>query len=442
MRKFLFALRFAIRNLRRRPHRTLLMLVVFGISSAFLILVQGYFEAVNRQVMNAIVVLAGGHVSVYGISKPRFDRSYALEPNTDEIRKLVEGTLPSSVTITERVVGLTRAVAVGRAAAGLLTGVKIDEEASLRELFSQSSTVLRGDPVAALHSQRQIVLFESQAEKLATDVGESITLIAEMPNGRFNTVDLTVGAVLRDIGATTAFTSFAHIDAVRQLLGYGEQQVSKLLIYLDDPNASGRVLANIRKSLIDHKETVLAGRSGNLFQILMRERREKWKGVRQHVTTWKDESPELVWRITAARGLELLVCILLGALVAMGLANTMWAAVRERRREIGALRAIGAGRAELLLTIVLEAVLLSFFGALLGAGIGLAVARLCAGVGLTIEASGYRDLMLDSAVNFIVQWGHVLAVMVGSVIIAVLAAIWPAHKAAGLPPVMAISDAA
>ncbi len=428
------------KSLRRRPLRTLLLLTAFGVSSAFLVLVQGYLETLQRQIERATVVLAGGHVSLYGISKPSFGRTYALLPEVAPLETAVRAQLPPGSQVSRRVVGLSRLIAMSRAVPILATGVRIDDEPALLELLSAGGLVVAGDPVAALRQPGKIVLFESQLEKLDVKLGEPVTLLAEMASGRFTTVDLVVGAVLRDIGGVTAFSTFTHLESAAQLFGHGQDQASKLLVYLPDEAATEATFGRLRRLGEDGGHTLLGARSASLFQVLMREGREKWKGVRLHVTTWRDEAPELVWRIPAARGLKVLVYVLLCTLVAMGLANTMWVAIRERHREIGAMRAIGMHRRSVLLAFVLEAALLSSLGAIAGAALGLAASAAFNGMQVVVEAPGYRALMLDSAVRFSVLTGHVAAVVFGFGVIGVVASIWPAYSAAKVAPVTAMSD--
>jgi putative ABC transport system permease protein len=61
----------------------------------------------------------------------------------------------------------------------------------------------------------------------------------------------------------------------------------------------------------------------------------------------------------------------IGAL--FGCLNTMYAAVSNRGREIATLRALGYGAFPVAVSVILEAMLLSMAGALIGAGIAWAV---------------------------------------------------------------------
>ncbi|HZL02253.1 MAG TPA: FtsX-like permease family protein, partial [Cellulomonas sp.] len=123
----------------------------------------------------------------------------------------------------------------------------------------------------------------------------------------------------------------------------------------------------------------------------------------------------------ALLGLSIVIAVL-------GIINTLALSVIERTREIGLLRAVGLGRAQLAGTVMIESVLTAVFGTLVGVGVGVALAAamptVFSDVGLTTLAIPWASL----------AWMLVLAVVVG-----VLAAVWPAIRAARLPVLEAIS---
>ncbi len=71
----------------------------------------------------------------------------------------------------------------------------------------------------------------------------------------------------------------------------------------------------------------------------------------------------------------------------LGIVNTLWLSVIERTREVGLMRAVGTTRGQLGCMVVLESVVISVFGALLGLGtgtlLGVLAQRLLVGQGIT-----------------------------------------------------------
>ena len=113
----------------------------------------------------------------------------------------------------------------------------------------------------------------------------------------------------------------------------------------------------------------------------------------------------------------------------LGIVNTLTLGVIERRQEIGMLRAVGTQRRQIRTMITVESVQIALFGALMGILMGL-------GMGWSF-ISVLSDEGLDSTT---VPWLMLVIMFVGSGIVGVLAALWPAQRAAKTPPLDAIAD--
>ncbi len=113
---------------------------------------------------------------------------------------------------------------------------------------------------------------------------------------------------------------------------------------------------------------------------------------------------------------------------ALGIANAMLAAVRERRREIGVLKAIGSRDRDILRIFLVEAGVLGLVGGALGAVAGWLIAQIVGGVvnGYLVE-QGLLGIQLELPLT------TMLATVAGSTILAILAGTLPAVRAARLP---------
>lgn len=115
------------------------------------------------------------------------------------------------------------------------------------------------------------------------------------------------------------------------------------------------------------------------------------------------------------------VALLVGGI---GVANTMIISVLERRREIGLRRSLGATRGHVLIQFLTEAVLLSLLGGLAGSVIGLGVTAVFAAV------NGW--LLAIPPVLFVTA-------ITATVVIGAIAGLYPAVRAARLPPTIALA---
>lgn len=126
--------------------------------------------------------------------------------------------------------------------------------------------------------------------------------------------------------------------------------------------------------------------------------------------------------VLAAIGLIALV------IAALGISNALLAAVRERRREIGVMKAIGARDRDIARVFLLEAGTLGLAGGLVGT-----VAGWLTALGVAAVVNGYlaQQGLLGVSIGFPAP--VMAASLVGSVALALVAGTFPARRAASLP---------
>ena len=120
-------------------------------------------------------------------------------------------------------------------------------------------------------------------------------------------------------------------------------------------------------------------------------------------------------------GLSIVIAIL-------GIVNTLVLSVSERTREIGLMRAVGLGKTQLSGEIITESVLTSLYGTVLGGATGVVLA---AALKKILEDQGLTSLS--------VPWGQMVGMLALSVVVGIIAALWPALRASRLPVLDAIA---
>jgi putative ABC transport system permease protein len=108
----------------------------------------------------------------------------------------------------------------------------------------------------------------------------------------------------------------------------------------------------------------------------------------------------------------------------VGILTIMTIGVNERKAEIGLLRAIGAGRGQILALFIGEAVVLARIGGCAGLIIGAGGAWL---LGVTVPALPTHT-----------PWSYVVLAEILAALIGLLAGVLPAHRAANLDPIEAL----
>jgi len=120
-------------------------------------------------------------------------------------------------------------------------------------------------------------------------------------------------------------------------------------------------------------------------------------------------------------GLSIVIAIL-------GIVNTLVLSVSERTREIGLMRAVGLGKTQLAGEIITESVLTSLYGTVLGGATGVVLA---AALKKILEDQGLTSLSIP--------WNQMVGMLALSVVVGIIAALWPALRASRLPVLDAIA---
>lgn len=132
-----------------------------------------------------------------------------------------------------------------------------------------------------------------------------------------------------------------------------------------------------------------------------------------------------------------LIGIVVLAVAGLGIANALLLSVMERRHEIGVFRSVGASRGDIRLLFLVEAALIGLVGSALGVAAGAAASR-AADWGLHRVLP---DLPFLPPTFFDLSWTILAGGLTLGVLVSVLAAVPPAHRAARLDPARVLTTA-
>ena len=154
--------------------------------------------------------------------------------------------------------------------------------------------------------------------------------------------------------------------------------------------------------------------------------------IRRESEYYAEQSRSLTNLITTA---GVFIAVLMGAGAMFAAVNTMYASVVSRTREIATLRAIGFGSSAVITSVLAEAAALASAGGAIGA-----VAALVLFDGYAVSTLNFQS-MSQVAFAFAVTPALVAQGMTYAIGMGVVAAMWPAWRAARLPIVTALRDA-
>ncbi|MGC4998629.1 ABC transporter permease [Streptomyces sp. DT195] len=319
-------------------------------------------------------------------------QSTNFTPFSDEVRRTVLGTEGVGLVVPQRITPLAVRMPDGRRVqtAAAAYGPRLDDVVHL--------TYARGGTGSALADGR-LAMDAGFARDHGARVGS--VLPVEFPGGRV--ARLTVGA-LTNLESPEGFGTqggiFLGLGTVEKYVSGGQDSV----LYVNA--APGTDAAALRSSL----ESALK----SYPQLQVRDQADYKKLVHDQISV-------LLFLVYALLGLAIVIAVL-------GVVNTLALSVVERTREIGLLRAIGLSRRQLRRMIRLESVVIAVFGAVLGLALGL-VWGVC----------GQQVLALRGLKELQVPWGTIVAVVIGSAVVGVVAALLPALRASRMNVLAAIA---
>jgi len=220
-------------------------------------------------------------------------------------------------------------------------------------------------------------------------------------------------------------------------------------IYMPLPMAHGWNITH--RGPMSQVALALARRSGNLAEgqtegydlaVVRVADPVQLTGVRQKITELGFGSFSIVDEIDQIRTVFLIIDSVLGLLggisllvASFGIANTMIMSILERTREIGIMKAIGAEDREIKLIFFVEAAVIGIAGGV----IGVLVAW---GIDALANRLAYRFILKPQGASFIDFFDLPIYLTLGAILFAlmvsILAALYPASRAARIDPVRAL----
>ncbi len=439
--------RIAFRNVLLAKRRTLLLGISLFFVSVIFILLSSLTKGITDRMIQSSTTLSAGHVNVGGFFKASARGSIPLISERGRVKEVVHRLLPDAQIIDRqrgwgRLIGPLSSINAG------LSGINVEDE----QRFFKSLTLAkeseykdkgrdeafgRFEDLAKRHS---ILLFAGQAKKLGLGVGDNLTIVTEGTGGQTNSLDLTVVAIAQDIGMSSNWVVFLPRPTVLELYSAKEDTTGFIMVYLKDIAMAETSLAILRKGLSDEGFQLMDYDPNPFFFKFEKVMGEDWLGQKLDLTLWKDEISYMLWITTALNLITFVIIAILSFIIASGIANTMWLAVRERIKEIGTMRAMGAQKEQILMIFILEALILGVLFVGGGALFSALLVVVLNSLAIPIASSGAKIFLMTQTLNFSLSFGQFLTTVIVFCSVAVLGAFFPALRAARLKPVEALQQ--
>lgn len=406
---------FAWKNLVRRPVRT--ALTAGGVALAVAVAVSlGGFNLGYRQAIAGSIEQLGFQVMVMAKGCPYEAATMMLKGGTGllylpEAAHAQIRTDPDIEAITPIFIGIAekQGFALDGAPAAssftILSGVELESFQNMKPwLKLKTGAGYDGGRWFAPGATNEIVMGYEVAEYEQRKVGDAF-YASVVPSGKVEPElhAFTVVGVLERTGAQDDGTVFLPLAAAQRIFGR-ESELTIIGIKLREFNG-----------------------------IRMREFEGRWLKIPEvQVVSLEQVKGALVSLVGTAQTMVAAVAVIAILVAVIGVINSILMSVHERTGEIGVLKAVGAGRAQIFRLVWLETLLVSLAGAVPGS--------LLAAGGAQLTDAALRNLLNIGVTQPLVRItpGLLGATILGAVALGLVAGIWPAGRAAGLRPVEAI----
>jgi putative ABC transport system permease protein len=396
-------LRLAIQNVVRNPTRSILTMlgVMIGVAAVIIMVAigQGAQGAIEERIKNLgtnMIVITPGVATTAGVSGGAQSMPSLTIEDADLLRKDAQSLVAVSPVV------MTRTTVVGGQANWRASIYGVDPSyAEIRDWQVASGRFI--DELDIKGRKKVCVLGATVASRVFGEddpVGQLV---------RLRDVPIEVIGVLKAKGQTAEGADqddvvLAPYTTVQTRLA-GRQFIGQILGSASSPDQLD--LAQSEVKLILRERHGLSESQPDDFEV---------RDQRQLAETATSTTQVMTTLLSAIASVSLLVG-------GIGIMNIMLVSVTERTREIGIRRALGARRGDVLAQFLVEAMVLSGLGGLIGAGLGVGGAW---GVG---RLTGWATTVTPSTVVLAVLFSAGVGVVFG----------WtPARRAAGLDPIDAL----
>ena len=402
LRLLLFGM--ALRNLRARPGRTCLTLLGITLGVAAVLAT----SITNRNATNTLSALFKRSVGNAELEIIPLAEKNNLEEKTLKFVSNQPGVaiaVPSVQTTT------------------IFSGIKNESQSAINAsgiIDLKKSVIVEGidpalDPLMRIYTlvsgdflkfgEDKILITEAFAEQNELAIGENLILYGSEEADKFEIV-----GILADEGAAMingGNVVFLPIDTAQKIFNL-DHEISKISIQAnEDTGKDPQKLAQLKAAL---------------------ENRIKQSGRVLYPAARADQVPRMSNAYQFILAFFSIIAIIMGIFL---IYNSFATTIIERTQEIGVLRAIGMGRRQILGQILLEAIILSFFGSIIGIGLGLLLSQ-----GLMHLMRGFFEV--ESSVQIITLQEIIKSSGLGF-LGTILSATVPACQAAAISPIEALT---
>ncbi|NOY51506.1 MAG: ABC transporter permease [Chlorobi bacterium] len=387
------------RNIWRNKVRSMVIILSVAMGIFAGVLATAFFKGMADQRIQKVI---NTEISYIQIHKAGFEETNDITdyiPNAAELLKSINN-IDGVAGVSKRIVIQSMAASAETASGVLISGINPEQEKSVTSI---SNKIVDGAYFKGI-KRNPAVIGKKLAEKLNLRIRSKFVItVQDLQNNITSGAFRVAGIYSTDNNMFDEANVFVRYSDLQKLTNFPVGGAHEIAIN------------------ISNKEELPA-----ITQAV-----KKVAGDKMSVKIWKELRPEMNY-LTEAMDLYMYIFIVIILLALLfGIINTMLMVVMERTKEIGMLMAIGMNKAKIFSMIVLESVMLSLTGGIVGIVIGAITSKYgeTHPIDLSAWAQGYQQLGYDAFVYTQLDPSMLVDITLLVILTGVIAAIYPAYKA-------------
>lgn len=400
-------LQVAWKNIWRNKIRSLVILVAIALGIFAGVFSMGFYKGMAEQRVKTAISTEASHIQIHQKEYLTDPDSKVFIPNVNDITSYLNSQ--EFVKHSSARVIVNSMITSAETGSGVkLVGIIAADEKQVTDI---STRLTDGEYLEGI-KRNPILIGEKLAEKLNIKIRSKVVLTLQNLEGEMMYASFRVAGIFK-----TSNTMYDESTA------FVRQKDIAVLISLD-PSAG-------------HEIAILLN-SNEAMEVTLDHLTEKYSTL--DVKSWKEIMPEVA---LVEQTMDIPMYIFMGVILfalLFGIINTMLMAVLERRKELGMLMAIGMNKIRVFKMIMLETVMLSLTGGLVGIVLGALITIIASRQGIDLSATGqaYESLGYDPLVYPVFKISMAVTVTIMVIFTGFLGSLYPARKALKLKPADAI----
>jgi putative ABC transport system permease protein len=443
-------LKIALRNITRQKKRSFLLggAIAFGI--LVITLLNSFTSGMVNNIKENFSQMLAGHIFIQGSEVMESGRVLNVIRDDFLLRQLIDETGIDAQYITKRSGTFATLIFGSKELLQKIDGVNWGQESYFKDrlLLAEGDFTNVDDP-------RAIIISTSAQEKLGIQVGETLLARIQTITGQQNIGEFHVIALARSTDIIGELSAYGNIDYLNDLINLKNGEFQSFNIFLNNMEEMDEQGAALYKAL--SKKAVVYTRDNELpqgeedrevkngqrihsmfgFGTRGESKEETWEGTKYRLVTLNDMMSQVMDMVNVINTVGFVVFLILLFITMLGITNTFRMILVERTREIGTIRAMGMQRGGVRNIFLLEAFFIALIGTTAGIVLSIIVMWVLSLVSFDMDNPFFIFLNNGRPTFNLAAASIVINILIISMT-SLLAALFPAQKAAKLDPAKAL----